>query len=152
MYDPRFAGYVQLLLFLAFVIPAIFFLLTQQRTLELIRPGNRRINPRQVWLQLIPLFGVACQFYIIISISNSIRDEMNTPIDDSLFDEGSFLKYRPTYNAGILYAGFICFSFIPFPLLKGLFALAGMCTWIIYWVQLSRYKKQLKQRASLSNF
>lgn len=54
MNEPLHAGYIQILLLIVFIIPVIFFVLTQQRTLELIRPENRLMRPGQVWLQFIP--------------------------------------------------------------------------------------------------
>ena len=145
--------YIQILLLIAFLIPTIIFFLTQQRTLQLIRPVNRRMSPGQVWLQLIPVFGLVWQFFVIRRISDSIRNELNTPTDDSIFAETSIpVGHRPTFNSGISYAALFCISIVSFlPLLKGIAGLAGIGVWINYWFQLSRYKKQLKERALLLN-
>ena len=153
MNEPQLRTFIQLLLFLAFVIPAIIFFLAQQRTLQAIRPVNRRMRPGQVWLQLIPIVGLVWQFFVIRRISDSISDELNTPIDDAIFAETTIpAGHRPTYNVGILYASLYCIFVIPFPpLLKSIVALPGTVAWIIYWVQLSRCKKQLKERALLLN-
>jgi hypothetical protein len=151
MDDRQQATLIQVLLFLAMVIPTIFFIFTQKRTLELIRPENRKIPTGQVWFQLIPLFGFIWQFYVIIKISDSIRDELNTPVDDSIFSEIAVQQHRPVFSAGILYATLFCIGFIPLPPLNVFFGLAGLITWIFYWVHLSRYKKQLKERYLLFN-
>ena len=145
-------GWLQILLLLAFIVPVIFFFLTQQRTLELVRAANRRMRPVQVWLQLIPVFGLIWQFIVIKKISDSIRDELNTPTGDSIFAEDPIPQSnKPTYNAGISYAALFCISTLPLLFLKSLAALAGLGAWINYWVQLSRYKKKLKERALLMN-
>ena len=153
MNEPQLRNYIQILLFLAFVIPAIIFFLAQQRTLQAIRPVNRRMPPGQVWFQLIPIVGLIWQFFVIRRISDSIRNELNTPIDDSIFAETTIpAGHRPAYNVGILYSSLYCTSVIPHsPLLKCIIALPGMVAWITYWVQLSRYKKQIKERALLLN-
>jgi hypothetical protein len=149
MNDPRpDSGWLQVLLLIGFIIPVIIFILTQQRTLQLIHPENRRLSPGLVWLQLIPLFGIIWQFLVISRISNSIRDELNTPTGELIFSEETVPhNTRPTYMVGISYATLLCISLLPFMLVKGIAALAGLIVWVIYWVQLSHYKKKLKARA-----
>ena len=138
---------LQFLLFFAFIIPAVFFLLTQQRTLEAIRAENRQMKPGQVWLQMIPFFGLIFQFWVIRRIAESIREELNTPTGDSIFaEDGLDIAGKPTYSLGITYAILICACILPLMLLKGIFALAGMIVWICYWVQLNRYRVKMKQR------
>jgi hypothetical protein len=152
MNEPLHAGYIQILLLIVFIIPVIFFVLTQQRTLELIRPENRLMRPGQVWLQFIPLFGMVWQFIVITRISDSIRKELNTPTGDSIFAEETVPhNHRPTYNAGISYCALFILSALLFGSLKGLAALIGLGVWIFYWVQLSQYKKKLKERAMLNS-
>ena len=143
-----FQQYFQLILFLAYVIPAIFFLLTQQRILELIHPLNRKIPPAQVWLQLIPVFNLIWQFYVIVKISDSIRHELNIPLGDSIFSYAVFQNDRPAYNSGILYAFLFCLNFVHLPsLLNAVVSLITIGIWVFYWVELSRYKKKLKHRS-----
>jgi hypothetical protein len=152
MNEPLLAGYFQILLLVAFVIPVVFFFLTQQRTLELIRPENRLMRPGQVWLQFIPLFGLVWQFIVVTRISDSIRKELNTPTGDSIFAEETVpSNLRPTYNTGMSYATLFCITILPLGLFKSMAALFGLVLWITYWVQLSQYKKKLKERALLSN-
>jgi len=148
MNDFQSGAFLQILLLVLLLVVTIFFLLTQSRTLELIRPANRRMSPGQVWLQLIPLFGLFYQFSVITRISDSIRNELNTPTGDSIFAEDPVpSNHRPTYSVGISYASLFCISIIPFPLLKGLAGLAGIILWVVYWIQLAGYKKRLKERA-----
>lgn len=151
MSDPS-GKYLQFLLLMIFIIPSVFFLLTQQRTLELIRPAIRRMRPGLVWLQFIPIFGLIWQFIVISRISDSIRNELNTPADDSIFAEDvNFIDFRPTFNVGISYAFSFCLSLMTSGLIKNLTSLVALILWIIYWVQLSGYKKKLKERALLNN-
>jgi hypothetical protein len=103
---------------------------------------------KQVWLQLIPFFGLIWQFYVITKVSDSIRDELNTPTDDSIFPQHFIPQnHRPTYMAGISYAILFCVTIVvPIPILKGLASLATIGAWIYYWIQLTGYKKLLKER------
>jgi len=147
MNDTLPAGIIQILLLVAFLAIALFFLLTQVRTLNLIRPENRRMSPGQVWLQLIPLFGLFYQFSVIVRISDSIRNELNSPTGDSIFAEETIpSKHRPTYSVGISYSILFCISIIPIPLLKGPVSLAGLILWVVYWLQLAGYKKKIQKR------
>jgi hypothetical protein len=80
-----------LILFALFLIPAIFYLITLQKTLETIVPENRKMPPGQVWLLLIPLFNYIWQFFTVSNIADSIKAEcerLNIPINED----------RPTYN------------------------------------------------------
>lgn len=120
-----------LLIFSTFFIIIFFFLLTQYKTLALVRPENRRMHPMLVWLQLIPLFGIFWQFYVIRYIADAIRKELNT--------RGQTL----TYIAGITYASLLCLSWLPLTVFY-YFSATGLGMWIIYWVLLLRLKRQLK--------
>lgn len=152
-------GSLQLLLLLAFLIPAIFFLLTQQNTLKIIQPANRLLLPGLVWLQLIPVLGQIWQFFVVSLIAGSIRKEIAFRQADTtlgLFDAeavGSLGK-KPTLVIGIAYCtlsvtGIFLNLFLTFgadsPMLwfVPLIALCSMGCWIIYWVQLAAVKKKM---------
>lgn len=146
------SGSIQFLFLALFIIPAIFFILTQQNTLKAIQPENRMMSAGQVWLQLIPLFGLAWQFFVVIKISDSLRKELTMRNNIFSFESqpaDAFLRTqpKPTYQIGLAYCILMCCSVIMPTLLKGLLALAGMICWVIYWVQLSNYKKEISQYA-----
>jgi hypothetical protein len=150
--DKNAASLMQFLLVIVFIIPAIFFLLTQYRTLRLVRPENRRMPPGQVWLQMIPLFGLVWQYYVVRKISDSIRLELSSPAGDSIFsDDVLNMEERPTYNVGMGYATAMVITILPVMIFNGIAALVGIILWIVYWVQLSKYKKKLSERAMLFN-
>jgi hypothetical protein len=155
-------GSLQILLLLAFLIPAIFFLLTQQNTLKAIKAGNRLLHPGLVWLQLIPLFGQVWQFFIVTRIANSIKKEIAFRQDNSIlgFPDAAAVEEsgkNPTFIMGITYctlntAG-IAINFCDlsdFPWM-GMVAMVcgflGMICWIIYWVQLGDCKQKLARFA-----
>jgi hypothetical protein len=133
---------------LLFLIPAIFFLLSQQNTLKAIRPENRFMNPGEVWLQLIPLFNIVWQFIVVTKIAKSIKKELASR-DQFSFDTnpGDYVDLesdRPTYQIGMAMCILVTIGAIP--VIGTLFSLAGLVCWIIYWVKLSQYKSQIEQK------
>ena len=136
-------------IFLAlFLIPAILFLISQQNTLKTISPGNRLMRPGEVWFQLIPLFGIVWQFFVVTRIAGSIQNEYRTMQEISFLGTGNgemitTPSTRPTFGAGIAYCILFCASIIP--LLGGIFAFAGIILWIIYWVELVKQKNKLQR-------
>jgi hypothetical protein len=154
-------GYLQLILLLAFLIPAILFLLTQQNALKAVRPENRRMRPGLVWLQLIPLFGQVWQFFVVARISASLKKERTSFKDDSIVGLSDFTVAedwgkRPTYAIGLTYCIlFVCNILIEFrsntnqfEQIHGLIALAMITCWIIYWVRLAAAKRKIRRPAA----
>ena len=153
-------AYLQIILLAVVLIPAIFFLLTEHRTLNLVRPENRRMLPGLVWLQLIPLLGQVWQFFVVARIAGSIKKELESPRGDSIIGlsdvfAASSSGRRPTLGIGIAYctlnalAVLMLFASTNVPQRDGLLSLAGMICWIIYWVQLAGCKKKLKQLTAI---
>lgn len=149
----------QLLLLLAFLIPAIIFLISQQNTLKVVQPENRLMHPGLVWLQLIPFFSNIWQFFVVVKIAGSIQKQLAAQHSDSIFGADAVIVEgavrRPTQAIGIAYGVNYAFCTL-FALLKvsdsvlaGLFAWAMFITWIIYWVQLARYKNKLKRALAM---
>lgn len=138
---------ILLLVVALFLLPMIFFLLMQQALLKSIQVHNRSISPGEVFLQLIPLFGMVWQFIVVTRISDSIRRELS---EDQTFSfeqpTASTLPtgFRPAYGIGIAYCVFFCCSIIP--MLGVLAGFAGIICWIIYWVKLAEYKSLLQQK------
>ncbi len=115
-------------------LPAILFLWTLHKTLREIRPENRRMQPSEVWLSLIPLFGLVWQFIVVIRIADSLKDEF-------LARNISLAEDRPGYTIGLAYCIFFCSSVLPY--LGVITALVGFVCWIIYWVKISSFKNIL---------
>jgi hypothetical protein len=139
---------VGILIVCLFLIPTIFFLITQQKTLKSIQPNNRLMEPGMVWLQLIPLFGIVWQFIVVSRISDSLKNEFNSwANDNSILGDTESLNLtngRPTYDIGLAYCILFCCSIIPF---LGFFAsIAGLVCWILYWVKLSEFKNKITRR------
>lgn len=133
------------------LVPAIFFLITQQNTLKAIQPQNRSMSPGEVWLQLIPLFGIVWQFIVVSRISTSIGAELASrnsfSFENPQYAQGYEGGERPTYQIGIAYCVLFCCSIIP--ILGTLTGIAGIICWIIYWVKLSEYKNLMYSKNHL---
>lgn len=165
-------GYLfgQLFLMLLFVLPAILFLVAQQRMLQVIRPEYRELRPGLVWLQLIPVFNHYWMFVVVTRIADSISKELVARQDDSIlgipdFDAVQAVSHRPTYRIGMAW----CLLFLCWPavvvlvnltatksaetffgavvFLMGMVsvAVATLVCWIIYWVRLAQNKRKLER-------
>jgi hypothetical protein len=118
------------------LIPAIFYLLTLSRTLKQVAPHNQRMTPGEVWLTLIPLFGTVWHFFVVARVADSLAAEFNQrriPCNEQ----------RPGYNIGLWMLILPLVGFIP--ILGGLASLAGLVLWIVYWVRIAGYKRQLEE-------
>jgi len=157
----------RLIVYLIFILPALLFLFTQQRTLSAIRPEYRELKAGMVWLQLIPVFNLYWMFVVVTRIADSISKELVALQDDSIlglpdFDAVTAVSHRPTYKIGMAY----CSIFLIFPVtvilgniighwapeivervwpaVWRIAALAAITCWIVYWVQLAQYKRKLQ--------
>jgi hypothetical protein len=117
------------------LLPQIFYLLTLQKTLNLVRPENRHMEPGLVWLALIPIFSIIWNFFIVTKVAESLRLEFkqrNIPTGAE----------KPGYSIGLAYCILVCCTIIP--VLGLLTSIAGLVCWIIYWVKISGYKAELE--------
>ena len=130
-------GVIMLIIFLGLFIAYIFFLLSLQKNLSSVSEANRMMNPPMVWLNLIPLFVLGWMIYTTIKISESLEKELTAR--NISFDT------KPAYALGLTFsimnASGLIWSWIPF--LGLLVAIGLIVVWIIYWVQISKFTKQL---------
>ncbi|MBO9204907.1 MULTISPECIES: hypothetical protein [Niastella] len=151
MIDFGSEAFIQLLLLGIFFILMVLFVLTQQGTLEFIRPENRLMPPKQVWFQLIPVLGLIWSFVVINKIANSILSELATTAGDSVFADDPFMESsKPTYKLGISYATCFCLSLLPIPFFKLIIIVLGIILWFAYWYKLIQYKLKIAERAMLA--
>ena len=121
-----------MVLFLIVFIPALLTLISIQNTLYVISAENRKMPPNQVWLVLIPVFGIVWQFIVVHRLSESLALEFqkrNIKPDE----------VRPAFNIGIaccimLATPYFIFSLITVP---------------IFWVKIDRYRKQLESQSNV---
>lgn len=135
---------VALVTVIAMLIVAFLFLWSQQKLLSAIQPGNREMSPGSVWLQLIPVFGIVYQFIVVSRISNSIVNEIESRATDSVIlpEMSMSSDKRPLYGVGITYCVLFCCGV--FPVIGGIFSLAGFICMIVYWTQLASYRRQIE--------
>ncbi|MEO6229201.1 MAG: hypothetical protein ABJB11_06930 [Ferruginibacter sp.] len=124
-----------LIFFLAlFLIPTIFYLLTLHRTLMVISEGNRRMEPAQVWLSLIPVFNFVWMFIVVNRLAESIAAEctlLNIPLAET----------NPTQGIGNTKNILRLCTMIP---LVGILAGFGyLVCWILHWVKVHEYKNMI---------
>lgn len=144
-YGEPFLLVLVLCLVLGYLVALILFLIAQQNTLKAIQPQNRKMQPGEVWLQLIPLFNLIWQFIVVSRIAESIRNEINDRSLNSFLGEAdpvfaNDMTPRPTYDMGLTYCILSLCGCIP--LLGGFASLAGIVCWIIYWTQIVAYKNK----------
>ena len=113
----------------------ILYLLTLSRVLRQCAPRNRTMEPGQVWLNLIPGFGLIWMFITVSRVSESLDDEY---YDRGLRRDGDFGK-----NLGTTYCILIVCCFIPY--VGSLAAIAALILWIMYWVKIAGYTRQLSE-------
>ncbi len=130
----------------------VFFVMAQQKTLLAVSEEQRTLQPGQLWLQLIPIFGLVYQFTVIKGIADSLRNELETRNRISklgIWDEGitDEVNIHPTYATGKVYAIMVCVTMIPFVgFITWIFTLI---LWITYWGQLNKFRRMLESYDSV---
>lgn len=106
------------------LIIQILFLLSLSRCLTAVSPRNRKMEPGQVWLNLIPLFNYVWLILTILRIAESLQNEYESR---GLRGDGDYGKMM-----GIMYyvSMFVC-------------PCVTLILLIIYWVKIAGYTKEL---------
>lgn len=121
---------------LGMIMVYIFYLITLSKTLSLCHPQTRSMNPGEVWMVLIPFFGIVWHFIVVGRVADSLSVEFrNRGIQ--------IAEERPGYKLG-LWALILPLCGI-IPVLGILTGLAGIVLLVMYWNRISDYKKQLEQ-------
>jgi len=123
--------------FLILLIPLVFFLLTLQKALNRVAPERRTMNPPLVWLDIIPLFGVIWNFFIVTALSKSLGAELtarNIPHEN-----------EPGKTIGLVWAALSAACWIPG--LSFLLGIPVLVLWIIYWVKIAGFSAKLAETA-----
>lgn len=121
-------------IFLIWLIPTVFFLLTLQKALNRVAPERRTMNPPMVWLALIPLFNLVWNFMIVTALSKSLDAELTSRNIPHEAEPGKLI--------GLIWAGLGVACLIP-----GLNVIAGLpllVLWIIYWVKIAGFSAKLQ--------
>jgi hypothetical protein len=123
---------IVMLLFSA--IAFALYLLALQETLEKCAPASRTMQPWKAWLVLIPLFGLAWHFAVVVHLADSLANEFA-----SRGIRGP--ESAPGRTVGLAAAACNICMFIPF--LYRIAGILGFVLWIAYWVKIARYSRVL---------
>lgn len=125
-----------------FLVPAFLFLLNLRDLLAQVRERDRAMEPAQVWLNLIPLFGIGWFIFTVIKVRESLQAEYRSRGWASADDLG----YSVGLTAGIAAAAMVVLGWIPF--FGWLIGLTALVTWILYWVKTAGLRAHLAQASS----
>jgi hypothetical protein len=107
-----------------------------QRALSKCATASRAIEPELVWLQLVPIFNLVWQFFVVKGIAKSLRNEFARraiPTTEEL----------PAQPIGLAMCVSACCCIVP--LLGLLASVAFLILWIKYWVKVTEYSKLLDE-------
>lgn len=93
------------------------------------------MSPGKPWLLLIPIFNVFWHFAVVINVAASLRNEFqrrNIPNADP----------SPGRTIGLAVCILTVISIVP--IVGWLASIAGLVCWIVYWVLLSKFSRDLQ--------
>lgn len=116
-----FGWFWSILIFTLFLGFVALYCMSLQQCLELIKPENRKANPKSVWYMFLLPFNFVEDFFIVIDVSNSINEESKSnPKLASIKDSGvvlgigwciaQILSFIPNYVGQI--AGLLSFILV----------------------------------------
>lgn len=135
--------FIMILVGFGMIVVYIFYLLTLSRILELCHPQTRTMNPGEVWMVFIPIFGMVWHFIMIGRIADTLAIEYrnrNLQLDEA----------RPGYQTGITAQILMLCGIVP---VLGLLAvLAGCIMLIVYWNKMKAYRDTLDNHSRQFGF
>lgn len=121
-------------LFLALLIPKIFYLISLQKALNQCQPHNRLMQPGLVWLMLIPFLDLIWHFFIVVNMAGSLEKEFN--------ERGIVSEPEPGKAVG--FAMCICNACSLIPYVNSVSWMAALICWIVYWVKIAECSRILQ--------
>lgn len=118
----------------------ITFLAVAVRVLGRVEPVNRRMEPGQVWLNLLPVFNLLWLVVTVERVGESIRNEMaarGRHRKSEAYGKTAGLTWLALWGVGLLAT---VADAPPLVILAWLFALVY---WVVYWAQLAAYASRL---------
>jgi hypothetical protein len=165
---------ILLLLGLALIVTYFLYIRTLSRLLKIIKPENRKMRPSRVWLLLLGFLSIFVEFLsysfngdgtILFSVVESvfllfpvvwqlvIVHNVSRSINATFRSRGLSAVSGPAYLAGVLYVA-CCLIFV----ISGMFDTPGFAgdlmgwalllaflSWVVYWAQITRYKKTIRK-------
>jgi hypothetical protein len=124
--------------FLVWFALRLLLLITLARALRECSPRNRRMEPSQVYWNLVPLFRFAWQYITVNHVTQSLRDEF---ADRGLPRQGDYGNGLGTAFATLSVCGII-------PYLGALARIAAFILSIVYWLRVAAMLKVLRESES----
>ena len=129
------AGLLAVAVFLGvLLIPAIFYILTLSKALNKCSPATRTMQPGSLWLLLIPIFNLIWHFLVVSAMAQSLGNE---------FRARGVMNAEPEPGKSPGMAMCICGACGLIPILGILASLASLVLWIMYWVKIAEFSRQL---------
>ena len=107
----------------------IMHLITEYKALSLVKPRNRTMEPGMIFLIFIPYFGLVWQFFVVIRLAESLRNEFE---DRGWNTEGETFGKGVGLTASILNV-IVCT------------ALIGLIFVVVHWRQIAAYVRRLEK-------
>jgi len=124
---------IGLIVFLIFLVPFVFYVLTLQKALNRCAPENRAMEPTMIWLLLVPCFNIIWHFFVVLNMAKSLGKEFQK--------RGLAGDPEPGKKLGLVTCILPCCSIIPF--VNMMTGPAYLVCWIMYWVKIADYSKKL---------
>lgn len=142
MHQDYFIVFLPLACFVVACVLVIYllgsFLAAVARTLRRVSPENRRMEPGQVWLNLIPVFNLVWCTVTVERVAESLRNEFRAREMDG--PEENYGRPRGLTLLALLASGVLFYpAFICYP--------AALVYAVLYWRQLNRYAERLRAGA-----
>jgi hypothetical protein len=131
---------IAFLFLIGFILVYVFYLLNLQRTLQEVKPENRKVAATNVWLLFIPIFNLIYPFILYPNIADSLKNEF----------EARGIQKEGDYGRGIGLALAICGVCGVIPVIGGLAGLGNLVLLIIFWVKMSNFKTELQKTKGLN--
>jgi hypothetical protein len=119
-------------LYLAYFVSRVMYLLAVHRCLSRVHPRNRTMQPGTVWLDLIPLFSCVWSFVITHRLAESL---------DAEFYDRRIERDADDYGTSIGIASSVCF--LLGSLTCGVMSIPAIILWIFHWVKVAGYAHEL---------
>jgi hypothetical protein len=120
-------------IFLITLLPTIFYLLTLHRALNKCAVESRTMTPALVWLQLIPIFDLIWQFYIVINVGRTLGNEFRK--------RNIKAEQNPGQSIGLAMCILQLCGAVPVVGIPA--AIVGFLLWIYYWIKIYGYSSKL---------
>lgn len=120
-----------LLIVAAILVPMVLYFLTLQRVMNKLSPANKPFAGELIWIGIVPGIGPIWHLVYIAMLSNAIQKD--------------YTAAGQTNNGAmpIAIASIVAAVLCVIPLINLIAIVAAFVLWIIYWVKMADYNRQL---------